>query len=195
MVGLGIGSVSSYSTPKHHFVFYEIDPDIEQLARNANYFHFLQDMQGSFEVVLGDARLALASASAHQYGMIILDAFSSDSIPVHLLTKEALELYLSKIKANGVLVFHISNRFLDLEPLMGGLAEKLGLACVIRKDLRLTSEGQDTGRSPSQYVVMGRSGSIVNQLIRKVNWHKVTVGHGLPIWTDKYSNLLYLLKW
>jgi hypothetical protein len=195
IVGLGTGSISSYATPQDHFVFYEIDPDIEQIARNARYFNFLSGMKGSFEVVLGDARLALANAHAHEYGMIILDAFSSDAIPVHLLTKEALELYLTKIKTNGVLVFHISNRFLDLEPLMGCLAKKLGLFCLIRKDVSIKQEDKYAGKTPSVYVVMGRKGPVVNQLIHNAEWNKVTVRQKIPIWTDKYSNLIDLLKW
>ena len=119
---MGAGAIASYAERGHTFTFYEIDPEIKQLATDPAYFSFLAQCRGKTEVVLGDGRLTLARAPNQHYGMIILDAFSSDAIPTHLLTREAIQLYLSKLQSDGVLVFHLSNRYLDLERLLGSLA-------------------------------------------------------------------------
>jgi spermidine synthase len=116
IVGLGVGSIASYAKKGQHFTFYEIDPGVEQIARDRRYFNFLANMQGSFDIIIGDGRLKIADAPHNLFGMIILDAFSSDAIPVHLLTKEALKLYLAKLKEDGIIVFHISNRFWGILP-------------------------------------------------------------------------------
>jgi hypothetical protein len=191
IVGLGVGSIASYAQKGQHFTFYEIDPGVELIARDKRYFNFLANTQGSYNIVLGDGRLTMANAPYHLYDMIILDAFSSDAIPVHLLTKEALKLYLSKLKKDGILVFHISNRFIDLEPLLGNIASELRLVCLRKKD----QDDKYTGKMPAIYAVMGPPGSLIDQLQNYPAWHKVAVRPGVPIWTDKYSNVLSLLKW
>jgi hypothetical protein len=192
VIGLGAGSLAGYARQGSHFVFYELDPEIVRIARDKRFFSFLSGMQGSYEVVLGDGRLTLARAAAHRFDVIVLDAFSSDAIPVHLLTKEALATYLDKLKRDGLLVFHISNRFLDLEPLMAGLARELGLRCLIRRDF--SGKEEDAGKMPSDYVVMGRTGSLIGQFDAQPHWHPVDAGAEPPIWTDQYSNLIGLLK-
>ena len=194
-VGLGVGSISSYAKPGYQFVYYEIDPGVKKIASDNRYFTFLADTKGSYDVVLGDGRLTIARATDHKYGMIILDAFNSDAIPIHLLTKEAVELYLSKLKTDDLLVFHISNRFLNLEPLMGSLAKTLRLVCLIKNDSDVRDEDQFKGKFQSTYVVMGRNGSIIKKLSTDSSWNKVAVKFKTPTWTDKYSNVLSLLKW
>ena len=125
--------------------------------------------------------------------MIILDAFSSDSIPDHLLTKEAFELCLSKIKTNGLLVFHISNQFIDLKPLLGNHAGELGLISISKYD-NANKDEQIKGRSPSEYVVVGRPGPIIKKLSNSPGWKKIISNPKIPIWTDKYSSIISLLK-
>jgi hypothetical protein len=193
VVGLGAGSLAGYARPGRHFVFFEIDPEVVRIARDSRFFSFLSGMEGSYEVVLGDGRLTLSRAAPRHFDVVVLDAFSSDAIPVHLLTKEAVGTYLDKLKRNGLLVFHISNRFLDLEPLMAGLARELDLHCLIRRDCAPAAE--DAGKLPSDYVVMGRDGSLIGQLEADPNWRPAEAGAAAPVWTDQYSNLTGLLKW
>ena len=112
IVGLGTGTLACQGTPLQSFTFFEIDPLVEQIARNPNLFTFLRDCPPQIKVTLGDARISLVQAPAHYYQLFVLDAFSSDVIPVHLLTREAIQLYLSKLDENGILFFHISNRYI-----------------------------------------------------------------------------------
>src|SRR5207245_11436461 len=119
IVGLGAGSLAYYGEPGQHFTYYEIDPTVLPIARDSGYFTFLRDCKASVEYVLGDARLTLQEAPPKQYGIIVMDAFSSDAIPLHLLTREALAIYKEKLTADGIIAFHISNGYLDLTPALG----------------------------------------------------------------------------
>ncbi len=190
---MGAGSLAGYAKPGRHFVFFEIDPEVVRIARDSRFFTFLSGIQGSYEVILGDGRLTLSQAAPHRFDLVVLDAFSSDAIPVHLLTREAVATYLEKLRDKGLLVFHISNRFLDLEPLMAGLARELGLNCLIRRDS--VSGAEDAGKLPSDYVVMGRPGSLIGQLEADPDWRPAETGAKPQVWTDQYSNLTGLLKW
>ncbi len=143
-LGLGTGSLACYNKPGQSWEFYEIDPLIQKIASDENLFTYLRDCPGQSNVVLGDARLSLAEAPDGEYGMIVGDAFSSDAIPVHLLTREAFDMYLDKLNENGVMAMHISNRHLDLEPVLGNLAQDAGLVCRSQYD-------EDTGQ-PGKFV-------------------------------------------
>ncbi|MGO8942449.1 MAG: spermidine synthase [Syntrophobacteraceae bacterium] len=196
IIGLGAGSVAFYATPKDHFVFYEIDPVVKEVASNTRFFSFLSNIKGSYEIVLGDGRLTLANAPGSHYGLIIVDAFSSDAIPIHLITKEALQLYLSKLEPNGTLVFHISNKFFDLEPLLGKLASELDLVCMAKRDFNISEEDwKATLQTPSHYVILSRCGSTIQQFSDRGNWNIVSAQPNAPIWTDQYSNPMSFLKW
>src|SRR5207244_8114742 len=118
----------------HHLTFYDIDPDVRDIATDESYFTYLRDCRAEWKIVLGDARLRLQEADDKKYGIIVVDAFSSDAIPIHLITREALELYFRKLAADGVLAVHISNRHLDLAPVLGNLAQELGLASLREYD-------------------------------------------------------------
>ena len=195
VIGLGVGSLASYASPGQHFDFYEIDPAVANIARNRDHFRFLSDMQGSYDIILGDGRLTIGQAPAGHYDMIILDAFSSDAIPVHLLTKEALKSYSSKLKEDGLLVFHISNRYLDLEPLMRGLAAELKQNCLIKKDLSIATEDLKIGKQPSVYAVMGQSQSTLDRLGEMDGWQRPSPNRPGLVWSDHFSNLIRLVKW
>src|ERR1041385_3467777 len=117
-------------------------------------------MKARYRVILGDSRLRLREAPAGKYGLLIMDAFSSDSVPAHLLTTEAMDMYLNKLSADGMLAFHISNRYLNLEPLLSGLSKRAGLAAFIRRD----EERHVVGRYPSVWVVMARSESVLGTI-------------------------------
>ena len=141
IVGLGAGSMTCYVRPPQQLTYYEIDPAVERIAQDPRYFTFLRDCNPNVRVVLGDARISLKAAPDHYYGLIVIDAFSGDSIPAHLLTREALQLYLKKLEPNGILVFHISNNYLDLQPVVASLARDAGLICLIERDTYI-SEAQ-----------------------------------------------------
>ena len=126
VVGLGSGGLACYAEAGDDWTFYEIDPLVERIARDPRYFTYLQNSRGDLNVVLGDGRLTLQRATPGAYDLIVLDAFSSDAIPVHLLTREAVELYMSRLRTDGVVAVHISNRYLNLEPVLGALAQQRG---------------------------------------------------------------------
>ena len=132
VVGLGAGSLACYGTPEQRWTFYEIDPIVFRIAANPRYFTFLRDCPPKPFVILGDARLTLARAPDGAYDLIVLDAYSSDAPPMHLITLDAVRLYLTKLAPDGVLVFNISNRHLVLEPVLGAIARAAGLVARTR---------------------------------------------------------------
>lgn len=193
VIGLGAGAMASYSKPDQEWTFYEINPDVINVARNSRYFTYLQNCaSGSLSIVEGDARLNLQNAQAGQYGLIVLDAFSSDAIPVHLVTQQALDLYLSKLTEGGILAFHISNRSLNLKPILADLAESRKLLCIAFDDLKRSSlEGKD----PSQWVVMARSAPEISNLSINSQWKPLKGTNDARVWTDDFSNVLQAIRW
>jgi hypothetical protein len=193
VIGLGVGAVASYSRPGQHWTFYEINPLVIQLARDTGHFTYLRlCAQGSFEIVPGDARRTLTQAADAGYGLILMDAFNSDSIPTHLLTREALDLYLSKLAERGMIAFHISSRHLDLQPLLSGLAGSRGLASYACNDLL---DDPAIGKEASNWFVMARTPEDLAGLAQKPNWRKATEDARIKVWRDDYSNLLQVMRW
>jgi spermidine synthase len=188
-VGLGVGTLATYRTPGQQWTFYEIDPEVERIARTDEYFTFMRACGDSCRVVIGDARLSLAKAPEQAYGMMILDAFSSDAIPIHLMTREALGLYLSRLAPGGVLAFHISNRHLNLAPVLGRLAASHGLA------VRLQQHSDGTpGLFASWWMVMSRDEKDLGPLASDRRWVVPTIPASTPLWTDDFSNILSVLN-
>jgi len=144
-------------------------------------------MKAPLRLILGAARLRLREAPAGKYGLLIIDAFSSDSVPAHLLTTEAMDLYFDKLSADGVLAFHISNRYLNLEPLLSGLSRRAGLSGYIRYD----EERNVVGRYPSIWVMIARNDSALGPITKDDRWRRL---QGDMIWTDDFSNILSLLR-
>jgi hypothetical protein len=142
--------------------------------------------------VIGDARLSLAAARSGAYGLIVLDAFSSDAIPMHLMTAEAVSLYLSRLAPRGVLAFHVSNRHLTLGPILGRLALAARLHAREQTQGVSTSE-EDLGQSPSQWVVMAREAQDLGELASNARWVPPAVSATTPLWTDDFSNILSVL--
>jgi len=193
VIGLGVGAMASYSQPAQEWTFYEINRDVINIARNSRYFTYLQNCaSGSLTVVEGDARLNLQNAPEGYYGLIVLDAFSSDAIPVHLVTQQALDLYLSKLAEGGILAFHVSNRSLNLKPILADLAESRKLICIGFDDLKPSSfEGKD----PSQWVVMARSSPEISNLSINSQWQRLDGRKGMRVWSDDFSNILRAIRW
>ena len=192
VVGLGTGTLLCYGTPDQSWTFYEIDPEIERIARNPDYFRYLSECPAEADVVLGDARLSLARASDRRYRMIVLDAFNSDAIPVHLLTREAFELYERKLEEGGILLLNISNRYLNMEPVIAAAARETGMVGLVG---RHTAEGEamvlDLEYS-SDWVVLARDSAELS-MIGGPDWELLPRAQVGAAWTDDFSNILGIL--
>jgi hypothetical protein len=195
IIGLGTGSTAGYAKPGQHWTFYEIDPAVERIAKESRYFTFLKDCPAKVSVDLGDARLSLANAKDHSYDLIVLDAFSSDAIPIHLLTRESLKLYLAKLSESGVMVFHISNRYLDLKPILGNLANDMNLVCFVQDDMELSEAEKKAKKAPSTWAVMARQSPDLNRLAADRRWKSLSSTSGARLWTDDFSNIVSVFKW
>lgn len=191
LVGLGVGSLAAYGQPGDVYECYEIDPVVIEVARDPKLFTFLSSSSAELTFIEGDARIMLGAAKDAGYDIIVLDAFSSDAIPVHLLTKEAIELYLGTLAPNGVLAFHISNRYLTLSKVLVGACEELGLAGRYASDQPVMDEEREQGKEPSQWFFMARDeDSLRAALPRTSLYEPLTTLERLPAWTDDRSNLL-----
>lgn len=192
VVGLGAGSVVGYAKAGQKWTLYEIDPFVAQIASNPKLFQFLSGSPASYQIVLGDARQELKTAPDDAYDVLVLDAYSSDTIPVHLLTREALEIYREKLAPGGVLVWHISNKYFDLEPVVGRLASAGGWQSLIRADLNVSpAQSAQTGISPSIWAVLARDKTDLNGLTRNANWRPMRTD--AELWSDQKSSLWPLL--
>lgn len=197
IVGLGAGSLAYYGEPGQRFTFYDIDPAVIRLARNPDYFTYLADCKAdACDVILGDARLRLAEARSHGYDLIVLDAFSGDAIPVHLLTRQALRLYLDKLAPHGVVAFHTSNLYLDLEPALEALARDAGLMGLAWDDQEkdFPREQRAEGKDPSSWVILARRRSDLGRLGTDARWQPLRRWPGVAVWTDDFSNLLSVFR-
>ena len=191
-VGLGAGSLAAYAQPGQDWTFFEIDPRVEAIARNPLLFTYLEDCRGSCRVVLGDARLSLARASEERFDLMVLDAFSSDAIPVHLLTREALDLYLSRLEPSGVLAFHISNRHLALGPILGSLIADRALVGLAQ--MHVVTQPDAAGRSSSEWLLATRRRDRWGPLSSDPRWAPTVATSGGRVWTDQYSDVVSVLK-
>jgi spermidine synthase len=153
----------------------------------------LRECSAKFDVVLGDARLSLARAPDRYYDLIVLDAFSSDGIPVHLLTREALKLYLAKLADGGILSFHISNRYLDLKPVVGDLARDAGVVCLVQEDVKISEADIKRGKTGSIWVVMAKREEDLGKLVQDSRWKLLESGR--LVWSDDFSNILSVFRW
>lgn len=195
VIGLGAGSLACYGTPGQRFTFYEIDPVVERIARDPRFFTYLRNCPAAADVSIGDARISLSHAPDHYYGMLVLDAFSSDAIPIHLLTQEALRLYVAKLAPDGVLLFHISNRYFDLAPVLARLAAAMKLGVFLREDLELSDEEASAGKQPSRWIVMVPQSATLVSLRGEPKWQPLNADDEVALWTDDHSNLLQALRW
>jgi len=185
VVGLGTGTLAAYGNAGEDWTFYEIDPGIVKIARDPRYFTYLADSRARIRVVLGDARLSMAHAPRGAYDLILVDAFNSDAIPVHLLTREALGTYLDKLAPGGIVALHLSNRYLDLEPVVAALARERGLRARVG-----TSTLGGMFFSASTWAVVARRDEDFGTLSADARWPQAQRKRGVPAWTDDYSSLL-----
>lgn len=192
LVGLGVGSLSAYGRPGQSMTFYEIDPLVKKIATDRKYFTYTSDSKANISFVMGDARLTMAK-STDTYGLIVLDAFSSDAIPVHLLTEEAIQMYLKHLEPGGLLAFHISNRYLRLQPVIQAAAIDLGLVVRYQED-GITPDEEKQGKRASNWVLVSRSDEDLGKLAKSVYWDKPDPEPNIKAWTDDFSNVLSVFK-
>jgi hypothetical protein len=191
VVGLGVGTLSAYGRAGDTVRFYELDPDVLALARD--YFSYLGSTPSQLEFVIGDARLSLerelARGEPQGYDVLAIDAFSSDSIPVHLITREAIDLFVQHLAPEGILAVHISNRFLDLRPVLANIAEASGLTA------RLVTDSPEGGSSASltDWVLIARSARAFEHPLLEVA-EPIPPNPAFSLWTDQFNNLLDVLK-
>jgi len=189
VVGLGAGALAAYVGPSDTMTFYEIDQAVVDFAREPELFTYLSSSPGNIDVVVGDGRLELERLGP-DHDVLVIDAFSSDSIPIHLLTLEAVESYLDSVKPEGLVVFHISNRHLTLAPVVGRIGDDLGLAARVA---RFQPGPDDEFASASIWVVMGQSAEAVDAATSDPMW--TGIASDGPLWTDDYSNVLSVIRW
>lgn len=193
IIGLGTGATISYARPSERWTFYEINPAVVSVAKSPQYFTYLSNCAAApVEMVLGDARLKLHDSPDQAYNLLVLDAFSSDAIPVHLMTQQALDLYLSKLAPGGMLVFHISNRNLDLTGVVANLAKSRDLSGLSMLDL---APSQPNGKDPSHWVVLARSSADYGSLAQDRDAKPLVSTGTEEIWTDDFSNILSVFRW
>lgn len=193
IVGLGAGSMACYARPEQHWTFYEINPAVISIAQNTEYFTYLQKCAvGPTQIILGDARLQLQNAPDHHYGLIVLDAFNSDAIPVHLLTQEAIALYTSKLATGGMLAFHISNRSLKLNTVLADLASQNSATSLSFADGEFDPV---RGKDPSEWLVMAQHSPALDVLAQNPRWRALQGHAEADVWTDDFSNILRVFRW
>ncbi len=187
VVGLGTGTLAAYGRKGDVTRFYEINPQVIAIARRD--FHFISDGKGEVDTVLGDARLTMEREAPQQYDVLAIDAFSSDAIPVHLITREAMAIYLKHIKPDGVIAFHVTNRFLKLAPVVRQIADTYGLQTAL-----VTDDETDGDASRTDWVLVTRNQKLLEHKSIKEDTTEIDEIAGLRLWTDDFNNLVQILK-
>ena len=192
VIGLGTGTLATYGGIGDEYVFYELNPNVEVAAKN--HFSYISDSKADVSVRLGDARITLQKEleenGSQQYQVLVVDAFSSDSIPVHLLTLEAFRLYWKHLTEDGLLVLHISNNHLDLLPLVAALSDKIG-----KKMQHFYSASDDDNEHTAEWVIVTNNSDFYEneEIQRRATYFKLKDEQKV-LWTDAYSNLLSVIK-
>ncbi|MCC5786344.1 MAG: fused MFS/spermidine synthase [Phycisphaerales bacterium] len=194
-VGLGAGAAAAYAHAGQRWTFIEIDPAMVRVAQDPRLFTYLRDSHAPVDIIIGDGRIRLAEMPEASFDLLIVDAFSSDSIPMHLITREAIELYLSRVRSRGVVVMHISNRYLDLEPVIGSIAESLGVRALVRADFGPGPGAEDSFHYASTWVALSPEPEGLDELARTIGWFPVEPGGRGSLWTDADSSILPVLRW
>ncbi len=192
IVGLGVGSLACYALPGQRWAFYEIDVMVDRVARDPNLFTFMSECAGDAPTHLGDARIVLEQQDV-TYDILVLDAYSSDAIPVHLVTREALNMYRDRLADDGVMVFHISNRYYDIRQPLARIGAELGLTMAVRSHVPARDDPSSKGNHPSTVVVMSPDAARIADVREDTRW-KALVSDSGAVWTDDFANLLSTLK-
>jgi hypothetical protein len=187
VIGLGAGTLAVWGKPGDTYHFYDINPQVIEIAQSE--FTYLKDSKAGIEISLGDARLSLEREAPHNFDVLAVDAFSSDSIPVHLITREAMAVYLKHVKPGGAVVFHVTNRFLKLAPVVKQIADSLGLYSAL-----IVDEAEETNFSKTDWIIVTRDKALIESdaIVKKAS--EIDKIPGLRLWTDDFNNLFQILK-
>jgi hypothetical protein len=193
-VGLGAGALAAYAGDGVRMDFFEIDEAVIRIAENPDYFTYLADARArpgtTVRTMAVDGRLGIGAMAQASYDLIVIDAFSSDAIPTHLITREAVAMYESRLKARGVVAFHVSSRFFNLRPVLARIAGDQHLVCFARDDDDVPPEQAAEAMRPSVWVVLARDENDLGQLAHSApRWMQLSQASG-PLWTDDYTNVL-----
>lgn len=194
VIGLGTGTTAAYAQQGQTLTFFEIDQAVKRIAENPDLFTYLTDARdrgARIDIVLGDARLKLREQPSGRFDFLAVDAFTSDAIPMHLLTREAFELYMDKLKPDGILMVHISNRYLELAPVVGNVAAELGLTA-----RRCNGDWErEPGQYGAEWVAVVRQPDRLGDLLEDEYWEEIPPDPQVGVWTDDFSNILSVLVW
>lgn len=198
-IGLGAGTVACYGKPGQKVTFFEIDPAVYDIAKNPQYFSYLTKCDPRIETRLVDGRLGLLHDTEHYYGIIVVDAFSSDAIPVHLITNEAIQLMMNRLGEHGVAMFHISNRYYNLEPVLARIVEENSLFAMIQGFSPAGNQWQTA--NASEWVAIAKSPTAISHLITTQHgqtcpegamfsncWRELRTNPRVGLWTDRFSS-------
>jgi hypothetical protein len=191
IVGLGTGTLLTYGRSGDEYRIYEINPEVIQVAKNS--FTYIKDSAASISYALGDARLVLERELPNQFDVLIIDAFSSDSIPIHLITQEAFNLYTKHIKADGVIVFHVSNRYLNLPPVLNQLVSNSPYHAILVRNEEPDPNPFDLSSS-SEWIIISKNNAFLNSKEFLNSKQEIEPIPSLRLWTDNFSNLFQILK-
>ena len=194
VIGLGAGSIGCYAQPQQTWTYYEIDPVVVSIARNPSLFTFLRDCTPHADIVLGDGRLTIARAPDHSYDLIVLDAFGGDAPPVHLLTREALQLYMAKLRPGGVLMFNVSNKYIDLASVLASGASAVSLNAYVRTDIDVTPAEAAASKFKSSWLLMAADPANLAGIPTSPGWHALAASPQFPVWTDDFSDVLTVTR-
>jgi hypothetical protein len=198
IVGLGVGSLAAYANNTTQLTYYEIDPAVRWVAQDSGYFSFLKSAENrgaTIRIVMGDARLTLRDVRSRSCDLLVLDAFCGDAIPVHLLTRQAMNIYMDKLADGGILAIHISNMYLDLLPVCSALAADARCVAMYQNDLDVSPQQAAAGKSASQWVILAKSGQTLAALRNDPRWKALPPAPATMVWTDDFSNILSVFRW
>ncbi len=187
MIGLGTGTLAAYGSTGDVYRFYEINPEVITIARRD--FTFLGDSEATIETALGDARLKLEREPAQRFDVLVVDAFSSDAIPLHLITSEAVAIYKRHLAPGGVIAFHVTNRFLNLIPVVDALAGANGLEII-----HIGDDGEGAGAARSEWLLLSEDAALLARPELAEFAQPIAAQRDRRLWTDDYSNLIQVLK-
>jgi hypothetical protein len=196
VVGLGAGTLACYKQPGETWQFFEIDPLMVRIARDSGKFHFLEDCAPDAGMTVGDARLELGKVSPDTYDVLAVDAFSSDAIPMHLMTREAFALYDRVVTDDGLVLVHITNKFMDLEPVLASLVSEAGWSAAVLADVPDRAGSERFGTVPSRWVALSRTPGVLDSRLDRMggDWRELGADEGIRPWTDDYASVLPLLR-
>jgi hypothetical protein len=194
IVGLGAGALAAYGRRGDVFRFYEIDPQVAAVALSE--FSFLRDTRAQTDVVLGDGRLSLEREAPQHYDILAIDAFSGDSIPMHLVTREAMAVYLRHLKPDGAIIFQATNRFIDISPVIARLAADYGLTAVMVTDSPDAAHSTGVGfwTSRTDQIIVTRNEALLAARAVRSAAEVLTPRADFRVWTDDFYNMLQVLK-